>query len=96
MRGTIALLVAASAAGSFSLYFVPTSQRSHVGRRAEYRAREAMLNQETGLRGYLATRDPAYLDPFVRGTAQLTATRDVITTAAHVLFVEGSLRGQRG
>ncbi len=67
----LALIVAAVAVGSFVLHFVPAGDRMVAGRGASFRADEAMLNQETGLRGYLATHDEQYLAPFVRGNAEL-------------------------
>ena len=33
----------------------------------------AMVNQETGLRGYLVTRDPRFLEPYTQGSADLQA-----------------------
>ena len=42
------------------------------------RVRTAMLDSETGQRGYLLTGDPGYLEPFVRGTASL----DVVVSEA--------------
>jgi diguanylate cyclase (GGDEF)-like protein len=74
----VAVAVAAIAACSFLFYFVPSSQRIHAGRRAAFQAREAMLNQETGLRGYLASRDPSYLEPFDAGTAQLAEANSTL------------------
>ena len=44
----------------------------------------AMLNQETGLRGFLVTRDPGFLEPYTKGAADLhdadTAVQDLSRT----------------
>lgn len=62
------LLVLAAAAAALFLVRTVDSQLVDIGNTYEVRrqARELMLavvDAETGQRGYLLTRDPAYLDP---------------------------------
>ncbi|WP_170127147.1 hybrid sensor histidine kinase/response regulator [Kineococcus rhizosphaerae] len=43
----------------------------------------AMVNQETGLRGFLVTRDRAFLAPYEDGVSSLRALNAQLTAAAH-------------
>ncbi len=77
----IAVAISALTAVSLLGYFMPTADRIRAGRRADYRAREAMLNEETGLRAFAITHEDAYLEPFHRGAAQLAqANADLQST----------------
>ncbi|HEV2656837.1 MAG TPA: CHASE3 domain-containing protein, partial [Ktedonobacteraceae bacterium] len=43
----------------------------------------SMVNQETGLRGYLVTNDPLFLQPFTQGHAQYLSTLSALASALH-------------
>lgn len=66
-----AVVIAAMAAAVLSFHLGPAASRMHAARRATYLARGAMLNQESGLRGYMATHDDAYLEPATQGATEL-------------------------
>lgn len=53
------------------VHLAPESDRLQAAWRASYASHLAMLDQETSLRGFVATRDPSYLQPFARGAADL-------------------------
>jgi two-component sensor histidine kinase len=73
------LLVLAAAAASLYLVRTVDSQLADIGDTYEVRrqARELMLavvDAETGQRGYLLTQDSAYLDPYNRAVASMDST----------------------
>lgn len=73
------LLVLAAAASSLFLVRSVDSQLSDIGNTYEVRrqARElilALVDAETGQRGYLITQDPQYLEPYETATAALDST----------------------
>lgn len=82
-------------------HFEPLSARLHDGRRAVLVGHEGMLDQETGLRGYLIARDPAFLEPTHAGRLAVAAANDVVskTLAADAdlapLFMNKRLAEQR-
>ena len=49
------------------VWLTPEFERSTAARQAEDAAHSAMIDQEDSLRGYLLTRDPHFLEPFVLG-----------------------------
>lgn len=73
------LLVLTAAAASLFLVRTVDNQLVDIGNTYEVRrqARELMLavvDAETGQRGYLLTHDPAYLDPYNRAVASIDST----------------------
>jgi two-component sensor histidine kinase/CHASE3 domain sensor protein len=73
------LLVLGAAAASLFLVRTVDSQLVDIGNTYEVRrqARELMLalvDAETGQRGYLLTHDPSYLDPYNRAVASIDST----------------------
>ena len=93
------LLVLAAAAASLFLVRTVDNQMVDIGNTYEVRrqARDLMLavvNAETGQRGYLLTRDPAYLEPYDRAIASMDATLQLLRgmvedNAAQKLRLEG-------
>lgn len=93
------LLVLAAAAASLFLVRTVDSQLVDIGKAYEVRrqARELMLalvDAETGERGYMLTRDPSYLDPYNRAIASMDSTLQrllglVEDNAAQKLRLEG-------
>jgi len=93
------LLVLAAAAASLFLVRTVDSQLVDIGKAYEVRrqARELMLalvDAETGERGYMLTRDPSYLDPYNRAIASIDSTLQrllglVEDNAAQKLRLEG-------
>lgn len=84
------LLVLAAAAASLFLVRTVDNQLSDIGNTYEVRreAREltmALVEAETGQRGYLLTQDPSYLDPYDRAVATIDTAY-----AALLRLVEGS------
>lgn len=72
--GTIvaaAFLVAALAYALSWEWLTPELERSRLAVRAESAASAAMLDEETGLRAYLFTRDVRLLEPYARGEVAL-------------------------
>lgn len=80
------VFVAATLANAFTIaYFQPEFQRARMAGQASRAAHAAMLDEETGLRGYLLTRDPVFLEPYNRGKAALAgANEDLIGYAASI------------
>jgi two-component sensor histidine kinase/CHASE3 domain sensor protein len=79
------LLVLAAAAASLFLVRTIDSQLADIGNTYEVRrqARELMLavvDAETGQRGYLLTHDPSYLDPYDRAVASMDSTYQGLMT----------------
>ena len=93
------LLVLAAAAASLFLVRTVDNQMVDIGNTYEVRrqARDLMLavvNAETGQRGYLLTRDPAYLEPYDRAIASMDTTLQLLRgmvedNAAQKLRLEG-------
>jgi len=91
--------VLAAAAASLFLVRTVDNQMVDIGNTYEVRrqARDLMLavvNAETGQRGYLLTRDPAYLEPYDRAIASMDATLQLLRgmvedNAAQKLRLEG-------
>jgi diguanylate cyclase (GGDEF)-like protein len=69
-------------AGTYAVswaWLTPEFERSNAAVQTEAAAYAAMLNQEDGLRGYLLTRDPAFLEPFLAGQAALARANRTLT-----------------
>ncbi len=77
-----AFLVTAVAYGIGWAWLTPELERSRLAERAENASREAMIDQETGLRGYLMTRDPRFLEPYARGDERLRQANDALVAGA--------------
>jgi len=66
------LLVSGTTFGVETLYTSPRTEKLQSAVRAVRLSHVAMLNQETGLRGYILTHDPRYLEPYEFGRRELT------------------------
>ena len=66
-----AFLVTAVIYGIAWGWLTPEFQRSHLAMQDESAAHSAMLDEEDGLRGYLLTHDPTFLEPYVAGVEAL-------------------------
>lgn len=83
-----ALIVGAAGLVTAVLYGVswrwqsPELERSVLAMRDDSLAHAAMLEQESGLRGYLLTHDAHFLEPYVQGRADLARANE--TLVAHV------------
>ena len=64
-------LVAAGVLLLLEGWLVPTTNRHVDGGRAIRLAHLAMVNQETGLRAYLLTGKPTFLEPYDSGRVEL-------------------------
>ena len=73
--------------GTILLVFQPRVHDYFQGGRAAERVHEGMLDQETGLRGFLLTADPDYLQPFQDGREQVQ--ENVPRMVAHLSFDRG-------
>jgi diguanylate cyclase (GGDEF)-like protein len=60
-------------------FLQPEQQRYGSGSRALQLAHEAMLDQETGLRGYLLVNDTRFLQPYRQGVAALASENAALT-----------------
>jgi diguanylate cyclase (GGDEF)-like protein len=69
--GVLLLVTSTTGAAMLIWKIIPTGNRYNDIVREIRLTHEAMLNQETGLRGYLATGNAKFLDPFIRGRLQL-------------------------
>jgi CHASE3 domain sensor protein len=58
-----AILVTALVYGISRIWLTPEFERSRLAERAESAAHEAMLDEETGIRAYLLTRDVRFIEP---------------------------------
>src|SRR3954471_16385618 len=67
----LTLVVTVVVFGSILFVFQPRVHGYVEGGEATAREYESMLDQETGLRGFLLTRDAAFLAPYRQGRAQL-------------------------
>nr|MDQ2681352.1 CHASE3 domain-containing protein [Candidatus Eremiobacteraeota bacterium] len=51
-----------------------TAEQTRAARVLAFNALKYQLDEETGIRGYTATRDPQFLQPYRAGRAQLAGT----------------------
>ena len=72
-------LLTALAYGIGWAYLTPEVERSREAERAESAAYAAMLDQETGLRGYLITRDPRFREAYAGGERRLPAANSALS-----------------
>jgi diguanylate cyclase (GGDEF)-like protein len=77
-----AFLITAAAYGVGWAWLTPELERSRLAERAENASQGAMIDQETGLRGYLMTRDARFLEPYVRGDEKLRQANDALVAGA--------------
>jgi serine phosphatase RsbU (regulator of sigma subunit)/CHASE3 domain sensor protein len=80
------LLIRNSVAASFD-----TGQRVRNAGALLFSAVKAQLDEETGLRGYLATRDPAFLEPYRSARAHLPGIFARLKTALEELNVPSAV-----
>ena len=78
----VGFLLTAIAYGASWAWLTPESERARLAVRAEGAAYVAMIDEENGLRGYLMTRDPRFLEPYTRGTAALARANETLTQYA--------------
>jgi diguanylate cyclase (GGDEF)-like protein len=76
-----AFFLTALSFGISRLWLAPELERSRLAASNERIAHEAMLDEETGLRAYLTTRDTRFLDAYARGQIALAAANDALTGA---------------
>jgi diguanylate cyclase (GGDEF)-like protein len=73
--------VSAVAIGTLLLllvYWEPAAARLRDARRAQFAGHQAMLDEETSLRGFVITRDQAFLEPLRAGQFALGAANEVL------------------
>ncbi len=74
----------------------PDLERSRHAEKDESASFAAMLDEETGLRGYLMTHDPRFLETFVRGENRLPPANSALTAdAGSVPELAGAMIGSR-
>jgi diguanylate cyclase (GGDEF)-like protein len=61
------------------VWLTPELERSRHAERAASAAFAAMLDEENGLRGFLMTRDPRFLEAYARGNARLGPANEAVT-----------------
>jgi diguanylate cyclase (GGDEF)-like protein len=79
-----AFLLTALAYGVSRVWLAPELERSRLAAANERIADAAMLDEETGLRAYLMTRDVRFLDAYSRGQVALAKANDALTTSVGV------------
>ena len=77
-----AFLVTAVAYGIGWAWLTPELEQSRVAERAESASHMAMVDEENGLRGYLITRDPRFLEARVQSDAKLRHANYALIAAA--------------
>ena len=77
-----AFLVTAAAYGIGWAWLTPELERSRQAERAESASQAAMIDEESGLRGYLMTRDARFLEPYILGDSKLRQANDALTAGA--------------
>src|SRR5580692_9217698 len=66
-----AFLITALGFGATSAWLTPEFDRSRLAVKAESDAYAAMIDEENGLRGYMMTRDPRFLEAYTSGETRL-------------------------
>ena len=69
--GVLVILTLAALIGANRLWFEPRVRDSVEAARIVRVMHEAMLDQETALRGFIVTRQSEFLDPYQAGRSQL-------------------------
>lgn len=77
-----AFCMTALAYGVSWAWLTPEYERSRLAVRAELTAYTAMLDEETGLRAYLLTRDVRFIEPYTRGEVELARAYDELSATA--------------
>jgi len=75
----VAFFVTALVYGMIQIWLTPEFDRSRLAERAENTVHEAMLDEETGLRAYLLTRDMRFIEPYTRGEVSLERSNKALT-----------------
>ena len=75
-----AFVVTALAYGIGWAWLTPELERYRLAVRTESIAYAAMLDQETGLRAYLVSGDPGFMEPYARAELGLTAANAALVT----------------
>jgi diguanylate cyclase (GGDEF)-like protein len=65
-------------------YFSPEAAHTRLAVRAESAANAAMIDEENGLRGYLMTRDPRFLEAYARGQSGLARANLTLDASTNV------------
>ena len=78
----IGFLLTAISYGVSWAWLTPELERARLAVRAEGAAYVAMVDEETGLRGYLMTRDPRFLEAYEHGKAGLARANQTLTVYA--------------
>jgi diguanylate cyclase (GGDEF)-like protein len=73
-----AFLLTASTYGAAWGWLTPEVERSRLAVRAESAAYAAMIDEENGLRGYMMTRDPRFLEAYAGGEARLARANNAL------------------
>ena len=73
-----AFLLTALSYGATWAWSTPEFERSRMAVRTESAAYAAMIDEETGLRGYLLTRDVRFLEPYTDGEARLSRANQAV------------------
>jgi diguanylate cyclase (GGDEF)-like protein len=77
----VAFVITALLYGIAWMWLTPELERSRVAVRTESEIHAAMLDQESGLRGYLLTRDLHFIEPYARGQVALTRASQMLTVS---------------
>jgi diguanylate cyclase (GGDEF)-like protein len=78
----IGFVVTALAYAVSSTWLTPACERARLVVKADGDAYAAMIDEENGLRGYLMTRDPRFLEAYARGKAALVTANQTLTAYA--------------
>lgn len=94
VAGTVSLLVVVVMLGYLSLILQPRLDDLREGQQAARDGNAAMLDQETGVRGFLATGEHEFLEPYVAGEAISARIEDVLVEAVreHPDLVSAAIR----
>jgi serine phosphatase RsbU (regulator of sigma subunit) len=82
----VGLYIRNSVASSFE-----TAQQARTARMLLFDAIKGQLDEETGLRGYLATRDRTYLDPYRAAAARLPANMRGLTARLEAIHLPAAV-----
>jgi diguanylate cyclase (GGDEF)-like protein len=77
----VAFVITAIAYGVGWTWLTPELERSRVAVGTESAIHAAMLDQESGLRGYLLTLDLRFIEPYSRGQVALTRASQTLTAS---------------
>jgi hypothetical protein len=77
----VAFVITALSYGIGRMWLTPELERSQLAVRTESRVHAAMLDEESGLRGYLLTRDLHFIEPYARGKVALADANQILTAS---------------